>query len=334
MNKSRKCRETAAEPHDKEQPDLLRQHPVVLQQTVANPEQQASEDIHAKSSQRQVNKPVMIDFSGFGCVNCRKMEASVWTDPKVKQILENDYVLITLMVDDKTKLPQPINSNVFIRTEISGQASSASAKGTRFGSGGYHRPALSTSNESENRPLHLVRDIGFLAVERIDESRRLQLLLLGKLPRSQTLHLLVDQFLDRIRLVEDHRLRHTLRENLLDALDMNLLLLPELTRHVVVVRRKDVDRRIADRGIGVVDEQMRRHLHPFAQFGALLAVGIQHLPVDLGLEMEFLRIERRQDHVGDIHLDDVAPLLEVEIAVAVFEQVFQQFLLQLLAQTF
>ena len=57
---------------------------------------------------KKVNKPVMIDFSGFGCVNCRKMEASVWTDPKVKQILENDYVLITLMVDDKTKLPQPI----------------------------------------------------------------------------------------------------------------------------------------------------------------------------------------------------------------------------------
>lgn len=57
---------------------------------------------------KKVNKPVMIDFSGFGCVNCRKMEASVWTDPKVKQILENDYVLITLMVDDKTKLPKPI----------------------------------------------------------------------------------------------------------------------------------------------------------------------------------------------------------------------------------
>ena len=45
---------------------------------------------------KKVNKPVMIDFSGFGCVNCRKMEASVWTDPKVKQMLENDYVLITL----------------------------------------------------------------------------------------------------------------------------------------------------------------------------------------------------------------------------------------------
>ena len=58
---------------------------------------------------KKVNKPVIIDFSGFGCVNCRKMEASVWTDPKVKQILEKDYVLITLIVDDKTKLPEPIS---------------------------------------------------------------------------------------------------------------------------------------------------------------------------------------------------------------------------------
>lgn len=57
---------------------------------------------------RQVGKPALVDFSGFGCVNCRKMEASVWTDPSVKHSLENDYVLITLMVDDKTKLPEPI----------------------------------------------------------------------------------------------------------------------------------------------------------------------------------------------------------------------------------
>jgi thiol:disulfide interchange protein DsbD len=57
---------------------------------------------------KSVNKPVIVDFSGYGCVNCRKMEAAVWTDPKVKNILENDYVLITLMVDDKTKLPKPI----------------------------------------------------------------------------------------------------------------------------------------------------------------------------------------------------------------------------------
>jgi Thiol:disulfide interchange protein len=56
-------------------------------------------------------KPVMIDFSGFGCVNCRKMEAAVWIDPKVKQLLENDYVLITLFVDDKRPLPEVITVN-------------------------------------------------------------------------------------------------------------------------------------------------------------------------------------------------------------------------------
>jgi thiol:disulfide interchange protein DsbD len=54
-------------------------------------------------------KPVMVDFTGFGCVNCRKMEAAVWTDPKVQNILNNQYVLISLYVDDKTPLPQPIN---------------------------------------------------------------------------------------------------------------------------------------------------------------------------------------------------------------------------------
>ena len=57
---------------------------------------------------RAQGKPVMVDFTGFGCVNCRKMEASVWTDPKVADILNNDYVLISLYVDDKTPLPEPI----------------------------------------------------------------------------------------------------------------------------------------------------------------------------------------------------------------------------------
>ena len=56
----------------------------------------------------RVGKPVLIDFSGFGCVNCRKMEAAVWTDARVKQLIDNDFVLITLFVDDKTKLPQSI----------------------------------------------------------------------------------------------------------------------------------------------------------------------------------------------------------------------------------
>ena len=54
-------------------------------------------------------KPVLIDFTGFGCVNCRKMEAAVWTDPQVADKLTNDYVLISLYVDDKTPLPQPID---------------------------------------------------------------------------------------------------------------------------------------------------------------------------------------------------------------------------------
>ena len=53
-------------------------------------------------------KPVMIDFTGFGCVNCRKMEAAVWTDERVKEMITNDYVLIQLFVDDKTPLPEPI----------------------------------------------------------------------------------------------------------------------------------------------------------------------------------------------------------------------------------
>jgi thiol:disulfide interchange protein DsbD len=73
-------------------------------------------EVHAQSMDyeagialaKQQNKPVLIDFSGYGCVNCRKMEASVWTDPRVKDLLDNEYILITLMVDDKTKLPEII----------------------------------------------------------------------------------------------------------------------------------------------------------------------------------------------------------------------------------
>ena len=57
---------------------------------------------------RAEGKPVMIDFTGFGCVNCRKMEAAVWTDPRVAEKLTKDFVLISLFVDDKTPLPEPI----------------------------------------------------------------------------------------------------------------------------------------------------------------------------------------------------------------------------------
>ena len=57
---------------------------------------------------RAQKKPVFIDFTGFGCVNCRKMEASVWADARVADKLMNDYVLISLYVDDKTPLKEPM----------------------------------------------------------------------------------------------------------------------------------------------------------------------------------------------------------------------------------
>lgn len=60
---------------------------------------------------RANGKPVLLDFTGYGCVNCRKMELSVWTDPTVSKLLKEDYVLITLFVDDKTRLPEPVVVN-------------------------------------------------------------------------------------------------------------------------------------------------------------------------------------------------------------------------------
>ena len=57
---------------------------------------------------RAEGKPVMLDFTGFGCVNCRKMEAAVWTDSRVADLLMRDYVLVSLYVDDKTPLPEPM----------------------------------------------------------------------------------------------------------------------------------------------------------------------------------------------------------------------------------
>lgn len=55
---------------------------------------------------KALGKPVLIDFTGHGCVNCREMEANVWADPRVLQRLKNDFVVIALYVDDKSKLPE------------------------------------------------------------------------------------------------------------------------------------------------------------------------------------------------------------------------------------
>ncbi|GHT50650.1 thiol:disulfide interchange protein [Bacteroidia bacterium] len=65
---------------------------------------------------RKNKKPVMVDFTGFGCVNCREMEAAVWSDPRVKGIIDNDYVLISLYVDNKTNLPETIVKEEYGKT--------------------------------------------------------------------------------------------------------------------------------------------------------------------------------------------------------------------------
>ena len=62
----------------------------------------------ALAAAKRENKPILVDFTGFGCVNCRKMEAAVWTDPQVADMLMNDYVLVSLYVDDKTPLAEPV----------------------------------------------------------------------------------------------------------------------------------------------------------------------------------------------------------------------------------
>lgn len=76
---------------------------------------------------KREGKPVIIDFSGYGCVNCRKMEAAVWTNPTVKDILDNDFVLITLIVDDKARLAQPLEV-----TETNGDRRTLKTVGERW----------------------------------------------------------------------------------------------------------------------------------------------------------------------------------------------------------
>jgi hypothetical protein len=55
---------------------------------------------------KKVNKPVLLDFTGWACVNCRKMEEHVWSDPSILPIIRDEYVLISLYTDDHTKLPK------------------------------------------------------------------------------------------------------------------------------------------------------------------------------------------------------------------------------------
>ena len=76
---------------------------------------------------RAQGKPAFIDFTGFGCVNCRKMEAAVWTDPRVADKLKDDFVLISLYVDDKTPLAEP-----FVVTDEQGNTKTLRTVGAKW----------------------------------------------------------------------------------------------------------------------------------------------------------------------------------------------------------
>jgi thiol:disulfide interchange protein DsbD len=71
----------------------------------------------ALSCAKEQNKPIFIDFTGHGCVNCREMEANVWSDPKVLKILREDYIILALYVDDKTKLAE----DEWVKSEYDGK---------------------------------------------------------------------------------------------------------------------------------------------------------------------------------------------------------------------
>lgn len=87
-----------------------------LQRVVTEPQYKDYEA--GMAAAKTVGKPVMIDFTGYGCVNCRKMEAAVWSDADVAELLNEKYVLISLYVDDKTPLTQPleVTENGQVRT--------------------------------------------------------------------------------------------------------------------------------------------------------------------------------------------------------------------------
>jgi thiol:disulfide interchange protein DsbD len=103
-------------------------------------------------------KPVLIDFTGFGCVNCRKMEAAVWTDPTVADLLTKDYVLISLYVDDKTPLAEPFevkDANGNMKTLRTVGAKWSYLQSTKFGANA--QPFYVIINPVTGKPLSASR---------------------------------------------------------------------------------------------------------------------------------------------------------------------------------
>lgn len=109
----------------------------------------------AKRVARQEGKPVFIDFTGHACVNCRKMEATVWSDPQVLQQLRNDYVVVALYVDDKTELPQKewytSKHDNQLKTTLGKQ--NADLQITRYGVNAQPFYILLDPNDATNTPL-------------------------------------------------------------------------------------------------------------------------------------------------------------------------------------
>jgi thiol:disulfide interchange protein len=96
---------------------------------------------------KQVNKPIMLDFTGYACVNCRKMEINVWSDPRVLSILKNDVVLISLYVDDKRPLPE---SEQYVSKETGKEVKTIGNKWTDF---------IITRYKTNTQPYYVITDL-------------------------------------------------------------------------------------------------------------------------------------------------------------------------------
>jgi thiol:disulfide interchange protein DsbD len=96
---------------------------------------------------KSVNKPIMLDFTGFACVNCRKMENNVWSDPKVLSILKNEVVLISLYVDDKRDLPK---EEQFVSQSTNSEIITVGDKWTDF---------MITKYKTNTQPLYVLTDL-------------------------------------------------------------------------------------------------------------------------------------------------------------------------------
>jgi thiol:disulfide interchange protein len=96
---------------------------------------------------KSINKPIMLDFTGFACVNCRKMENNVWSEANVLKILNNDVVLISLYVDDKRELPK---NEQFVSKETGSEIETVGDKWTDF---------MISKYKTNTQPLYVLTDL-------------------------------------------------------------------------------------------------------------------------------------------------------------------------------